>query len=713
MANLGLVKMGDDPTKNFIPLLEGLYLGRTPKELLKVSTTVVISPNSSSDGNDASRNSSSPKKTKTAEELAKLRQKYAPLGIVDDSKSISRECLQVTQLSPHVIQLMRNQPNVPGKQPIHIVQVHPNMVSKSILPKQTVKLRCNDVLQIHQPDLNNSSHIQHSFRVVPEPTGWQEQKMSSRLRRRPTVQQKDTNMTQSDMKLPVSNIIIDVEEEAPILLPPSFWNPTWGGEFLHDDDDIDDNGRETIDISRGSDSSTPIDVTDANDSNTIPSSVSNKNNASSSSSSFRDLNLSTGQLYWKQLNNSIPHVGAMFLHMTLQLPQQLPSLKLCQDLLQLLTWGPHTTEHLHGTTSQFFWDGPRLHHAMALLRNLLRQYPEVMVPRLSEAAPLGWWKAIMDDIISHRNDDVPDENLIIPKRRKVAKQLNDDDSVVDWKIDTTSESRFNRISMTRYDVEKLRMQSCSLKALMVVLQASLDYEQQDHFPRGPCASETASSEDDNTVDESTNEAPTIDCHQVKPSLAILQALRSYGSKTVLQTIANTLAHVWIEQKWYLGGFYHTTVPPHDVSLWNAYCDVAEAIVSQLSELFSLAWKILSDNDDPAGDEMTLKSTQHRRRGHRSHRLGLSDGHDVRQILWNAMDMQMTTANVGTEEEFSPPNKSKKAGAKQVKQHCISTKGTLLLGWIRHLEIPMGKDFASKLAQQASISDQYHLFSGVG
>jgi hypothetical protein len=723
MPNLGLVKTGDDPTKNFIPLLEGQYLGRTPKEILQVSN-VVGSPSASSD--------SSPNKTSATKELDKFHQKYAPVGIVDDSKAISRKCLKVTLVSPYVIKLIRNQLNVPGKQPIHIVQVHPNLVSKSILPNETVKLRCNDVLQIHQPDPNNLRRSGYSFQVVPEPVGWRQlppqqkkhepKQPSRRQSNRPRAPQLDTNMKHCEVKR--SKIIGEIEEEAPVVLPPSFWNPTWGGELLYDED-IADHRPETVDLTILDDNDPPaddrretIDLTIPNDASIITTPSSSTYNNNNASSLFRDMNLATGQLYWKQLNSSNPHLGATFLHMTLQLPQQLPSFKLCQDMLQLLTWGPHTTEHLHGTIPQFFWDGPRLHHAMALLEKLLQQYPGVMVPRLSEAAPSGWWKTIMDDIISHHHNndnknDIPDE-IIQLKKRKVEVKRNDDNSVICWNDDIPVEPPLRKTSIIRPVVETLRMQSCSLQTLLSFLQACCDYEQHGHFQQTPCPSES-DSDDDKTVDESINDAPPIDGPLVQPTLRILQELRSYGGKAVLQTIANTLAHVWIAERSYLGGSYNTTtVPLHEVSWWNAHCDVAETIVSQLSKFFSLAWKIVSR--DATTDLTTIgkSSPYHLRRPrgyHQSSNGSLSDD-DVRQILSNAMDMQIrTNNNLDTDDKPKTPAKKQATSKRREGRDRIVTTTTdmIWIGWIRHLEGAMGHDFACKLAQQHGIADQYQRF----
>jgi hypothetical protein len=733
MPNLGLVKMGDDPSKTFIPLQVGQYLGRTPVELL--SSQEATAPNDKiNNNNNNNNNPDKPIKKKNKKkkrnppslaELAKLQQKYAPVNIVehDGKRNISRECLQVTRLSSESITLVRHQPNVPDKAPFQVQTVvamsssnsrsishqDTSMKNNIIVPNQSFELHLHDVLQIHKPP--NATGFQYSFQVVEEPPCWRVQQQQQ-AKKKKTKQQHYHQSETTTVKDPQE----EMQETEPVILPPSFWNPSWGG-LENQKEEQNENEADSLPLP----TNTPEHPSTVNEDATTATTASTF--WSLSSLSLRDMNLSTGQLFWKQLNGSMPNMGATLLHMTL--PQQLPSPKLCQDLLKLLTWGPHTTEHAHGTRPAFFWDGPRLYHAMIWMETLLvkGRHSTVLLPRLNEAAPDEWWKTILDDIFANQedndNDDAmqPSLSVMKSKKRKNAMPLldeNDEFLVIDKKKKMKTKHQGANQGDPQHFLDRLRMQSCSLQALVTLLQSSLDYEQcGQHQVTSTTSKESGSDSDsDNTADGNDDSSDDDDDELVgakrstqentKISLKLLQELRSYGTKATLQVIASVLSKVWMDQREYLlPTLAAGSIPLHEVVMFEARCDVAHAMVSQLARLFGIACKILEN--DPSHPPSPKKRSRRRRAQYARH--GLSQ-EERQQILWNAMAMQVQT-------HFSVRGKStENTPSKKNENNKITDQDALLLGWVHGLQDSLGKEFAGALAEHAKVAEHYLCLSGM-
>jgi hypothetical protein len=87
--------------------------------------------------------------------------------------------------------------------------------------------------------------------------------------------------------------------------------------------------------------------------------------------------------------------------------EELPPLKLCGDLMDLLTVGPQNQGHA-------YYDGNRLQLAWGYVRRLVETHPTVMVERLAEAAGSEYWKTVLDQLFTlpyHGEDD--DTNSIV------------------------------------------------------------------------------------------------------------------------------------------------------------------------------------------------------------------------------------------------------------------------------------------------------------
>ncbi|KAG7365789.1 hypothetical protein IV203_028459 [Nitzschia inconspicua] len=828
MPNLGLIKMGDDPKTGFIPLKRGQYLGRTHKELLLLerSTNANADANNNNSNNNNNNNSnnhavspattalhdrsntqnchptySSSTNTRTTRNSSSSSyinnkknhhyfQKYVRLGI--DNPKISRKCLQVKHISERSITLIRHQPNSSDRVPLQICKTVVSSSSfssssssdetmESILPSQTVQLQCNDLLHIHRIQKNNDNNdnkpiFQYSFQVVEEPSCWRKTKDTCNNKNKTKNDTTNQTNVQTNQDNNVSSKVQDQENsdngitttESMLSLPPTFWNPTWsggggGGGGIENNDDKPSVINEQPKAPNNNND-------DKSNSNTltVPPPRTPTLTVSTLVVPLRDMNLSMGQLYWKQLNGSMPNIGSIFLNMTLQLPQQVPSLKLCQDTLHLLTWGPHTTEHSHGTSPTFFWDGPRLHHTMVWFQTVLRNFPHVMIQRWNDAAPQGWWKTILDDIII--TDDSTNTDSTRSSRKKRQKKNrpvsdDDDEDEEDYEYDdsvdggvgivkmepcnnnnnSTNIDQSHDIGQQQQAVDKLRMQSCSLQALLTLLTTSFDYEQEqlrqnrqdtnteDSTRNNHRDSDSSSSDDDDDDDDhqskmnkcpSPTDTPTV-------SLGLLQDIRAYGSKAAIQVVANVMSQVWTLQRDYLIGIMsqgdNVVVPIHGASLYATRCDTVQTMVVQLSDLFALIWKIVTHNPtlQSGGQSLTQHHYRRLRRGTRSRNHHSNDlSHDdLRQLLWNAMDQQLskyydddgnivqqmtassTTTRTPKSRRPTPKNKKRKS-------QDICDRDVLLLHWVRSFTDSMGRDFVGGLAEQANVAEHYICLSGM-
>jgi hypothetical protein len=105
-----------------------------------------------------------------------------------------------------------------------------------------------------------------------------------------------------------------------------------------------------------------------------------------------DMHTSLANAYWKALNSAQPHIGSQSLHMLLD-SDELPPLKLCGDLIHLLTFGPLNQGHA-------FYDGNRIQMALAYVQRLVEKHPKLMYERLAEAAGNEYWKTVLDQLLT-------------------------------------------------------------------------------------------------------------------------------------------------------------------------------------------------------------------------------------------------------------------------------------------------------------------------
>jgi hypothetical protein len=441
------------------------------------------------------------------------------------------------------------------------------------------------------------------------------------------------------------------------------------------------------------------------------------------------MSLSIAQIYMKQLNGSTPHMGAMFLDMALDAPpapRLLPSLMTCQELLQLVTWGPRTTER---APPRFFWDGPRLRHAMAYYRCLLTH--TMMVPRLNEAAPKEWYKTILDDVTlnEHTNDGKGHIKWSDPMMEDVeGSDVDDDDGTAQAKKseedDSTEQlfpsilppklSRKEKLIKAREErereeqqaaLETLQMQACRLEALTALLKASVVLEREqstcNHENSGP-KHDDSDETDDETEDEEDepNKKASLKNDAAKPVLPILEEIREFRAKAALMLVSQTLAHFFVTQLPYLIVGDEAAVSVHDASKLTLRCDLADKIFTQLLDLFQIVKEIVAGATAHDGSQNNhVRVSRRRGRGKSGSGLGTDE---VVQILCNAMHLKLQDM---TRDENEDDDESDDHNSSSLKIQATD-KEELLVSWTVRLRRHMGPDVASRLAQEIGIPEKY-------
>lgn len=484
----------------------------------------------------------------------------------------------------------------------------------------------------------------------------------------------------------------------------------------------------------------------------------------------RDLHVSLAQLYWKTLNSSMPDVGGLFLSgVMVDASRRLPSLRTCSELVTLLTWGPHTNSMAAMTTltpttqsggtsgpprsahsrskskgNGFFWDGPRMSFASDYWKRLLRDSPTIMLPRLVEATGPDWWKTVLD----------------LQLQTEIDSEVG---------IATRTPTTLNvTIEEARAAVDALRVQSCRCEALIALLEASLQHRR-ELVEQSRKTSASGMKEgmggngaigDNNDDDDESDDDDDFYCimESNASSLGLLKEIWKYGRKPTMRVLAQTIAHLWVTQRHYLGwptdGIRQTVVDGDDdkrrrkvnynndddrgkggddnavrtdeaihllinSGLFLERTSVVHRLADHMTKLLSILQTVLADGEDiPETNGQTLR----RRRRGRSH--GLDDGEtltekDVHDILWNAMDMQLRdrmssimTQN-GTSCGTAPPRgrKGKKGDSFTTTEH--NCKRQFLAHWICHLRDAGGNSsFASRMASHVDVLEEYESMGGV-
>ena len=305
------------------------------------------------------------------------------LGITKDNGGvvISKECFQVVQVSDHSLEL---QPKTRGLKPISYER---NQKSYIITPDSNVILQKDDILKFEShgrkvkvKNENMKCTFEYHYQVVPSSNNndelQEECDTSSQLN---TPRKSSTKKTNQKISSPAVDECSDLftpfrpklsmGHQIPKFKPPNK-PPTTKAQSedrsitkrtqIHDDSDEEEDE-------------------DEEDASFVPM-----------------MHATLANAYGKALQTSTPHVGATFLH-TLLISGQLPTPQLLQEIVHLLTFGP-------SAMGVAFYDGCRLQLAFRYIRELLRQHPTVMVPRLVKAsmevsgADCDYLRCVMDQL---------------------------------------------------------------------------------------------------------------------------------------------------------------------------------------------------------------------------------------------------------------------------------------------------------------------------
>jgi hypothetical protein len=721
---LGLKRVKPTPS-SFIPLLQ--WIGRTPEKLM---------PDYDLE-NSLQAKSVEDRKTeirKRKRSIKRLRSAFTVLGM--ERKCISKHCLEVLAATHEGLLLKRQQPlRLPVK-----IRRQNSTNDEDVAPGETVILNKGDVLKIFdyefqvaqqdqslQPttdtvdlsqeleeepmtegtsNLENNvdsqkkaeSHSPASMAVLSpmktaeeastqqvDTTSHTNSNNDDKKRKTRARSKKSTEVTMTPEPPPSSQTTSTaVVAPAPVSPPKflSYWNSEWL-EHLDGNDSRPEGGEASI----------------ANDLSTT--------SLDQSLPPPTDMKISLAQIYWKALNSSTPYIGEMYLHTVLDAANQVPSLHFCKDLIQLLTWGPKLPPGCYkakkdddcdflkkDTEPPFYWDGPRLYKALGYFERILKLHPRIMLPRLVTAAGRDWWKSIVDEIVLNNSGTQHDLQHAISK-------------------DSGQTGASKERAVKQQVIERLRMQSCSLQALIFLLQSSLDMyqemasEQQENHRHqrhsSPERSDDEESDDDDTVDEESEGQKKSSFDPA--SFGLIKEILDFGAKAALRAVAQSMAHVWTIQKSYLV-CEMADEPILDLSLWEAHSDAAKAMAVNLASLFGLVWKVATLEQEQDAGWLLFPDAATRRRRPRRGRTSTSDGLTEKvalEILWNALDLQI--------QQRIPYNGKHSSRSKRKKKENVplDPKQSLLLRWVCSLEPFMGHSFVENLADYAGISDEYDNF----
>jgi len=451
----------------------------------------------------------------------------------------------------------------------------------------------------------------------------------------------------------------------------------------------------------------------------------------------RDIPISLANIYWKALNSSRPREGAWYLNAMIDpmANNTIPSITICQEWMNLLTWGPQTTKstlikesknnnksrknknNRRGSTlsvasttttssssSEFFWDGPRLNHAVNVWKKALRFHPEILVPRMMECVPGGpseWWKTVFcfDEKMMTEGDDENDndknnvnykDNYIYFASSSLSSSCNNDDDNND-DVDADADAN-NDIDIDDEKFEKeigiLRMRSVRLDVLIHLLESNIAFEekkkqeeQEEQKKKGTVItgkmkgesegekphqsnSDSDSDSDDEKMDYETKDPSSSSSSSSRYLMILLREIRVFGTKASLRVVAHAMARLWVSQRYYLG--YHedpstrtdeenkkrssssiaitmnTLLASNRFSLWQDRIEIVEKLVSQMAYVLRLVRDVVANPNSNSNTNAVSSSTTTtiRRRSQRRIESPELTDRDFKSILWNAMDMQI-------------------------------------------------------------------------
>jgi len=467
--------------------------------------------------------------------------------------------------------------------------------------------------------------------------------------------------------------------------------------------------------------------------------------ASSNSSSLQtqmtppcDMPVSLASIYWKSLNSSRPREGAWYLNTTMVAANTIPSNSLCQQWMELLTWGPQRTTSAStltttnsfgnaataaGTTNQpgFFWDGPRMDHATVVWKQALRSHPSVLLPRMISFAPGGpseWWKTCLE--------------------------YDEFAAAVAVNTNMNVNANANSNEEERWAIGMLRMRSSRLDALIYLLKSNMEFEderekvkrerqQQEKNEKGTIECNNKGSkrndllddsstnyhdgdddyDDDESDDEEQDKNEAEAASNDTRSLVFLREIRSFGGKAVLRVVAQAMARFWLAQKEFLGYYpenkkknknnaslVRTPIRDHHWwSLWQERNDIVNKLASQMVEVLRLMRAIVVTNG--AGlSAPALPSGPRRSRRHRDVSQSTATEKDVRDVLWSAMDMEV--------QKCLPSNRSTIVNKRKRRrpEDELSPRESFLMDWLLALRGPLGDSFVENLADQVGLAEEY-------
>ena len=482
------------------------------------------------------------------------------------------------------------------------------------------------------------------------------------------------------------------------------------------------------------------------------------------------MNPSLAQQCWKAMNHSTPYIGSMYLHTLLNASNQLPSTETtCQDIMKLLTEGPqhqqqkqllqddilpppppppsrrfddspasllydpNETENVppkqnNNKSTSLAWDGPQLSYTLKYYQHLLHKFPAIMIPRFNDAATKifgndkNWWKTIIDEIITTTTTTTttagatrpvkvsPKKNRVSTKKRKVDTEVDEDGC--DDDIDEEEELQRQQLFAAAVHeegkvIDKLRMHSCTVQALIDLLQAGINLEQQNHHQlllQNDTKIEDEQEDSDQTEDEDSDDDDDDDDDDRKkrtpkyiPNIKLLNDIRDYGAKSVLLIVGLALAHVYTTQWMFL---IPETAAAHEklnllstASLHDSRVEIVETLVDQLTTLFGIIFKIVTTKNPSSALEEDNQKASGRSRLRRSGRSSVVSKSDAKQALWDAMVMKMDQ-----EESITDDPKLQDQSIRQ----------NLLIRWVGSLEKSLGEEIAQELAKQADVDSEIEM-----
>jgi hypothetical protein len=402
-----------------------------------------------------------------------------------------------------------------------------------------------------------------------------------------------------------------------------------------------------------------------------------------------------------------------------------------------------STSNKSSASLLFVWDGPQLHYALKYYQHLLEKFPSVMIPRFNDAATnifgndKHWWKTLIDEIIASTTTTTTcmkkntrsncrsavskkKKRVVATKKRKVGNNKNNkndendeneqptDDEGIDEEEEEQNRQQWSAsvVHQEEKEIDKLRMHSCTVQALIDLLQASISLERQQHNKNNnedgakiedvdnDDSDDSDVTEDEDSDDDDDERKNNVRSKQSIPNIKLLNDIRDYGPKSVLLVVGLALAHVWTTQWMFLIPEMADTRGHSSASLHESRVDVVETLVDQLTTLFGILFKIVTTKDPSSalhGEE--TEQVGGRRRLRRSGRSNVVSKSDAKQVLWDAMVMKMDQ-----EETIIDDPKLQEESIRQ----------NLLIRWVGSLEKSLGEDIAKELAKQADIVNEIEM-----